>query len=534
MGLRVGIAGLVVLAGCSGSSSDGPVSGNDAGDASSRETEALADTATDDTAPLPPSSCPFRLTPIEPSGTVQSVGSGTADSCTEKALRDALTAAKAAGGGTVTFSCGGKTTIVVSSALAVGSAKDKTVVLDGKGEITLDGGGKTRILDLDNYTNLVVQRITLANGFVAAGEPATPNKPSDSGAAIRHPWFGTLKAIDVRFENNKCAGREGEIGGGAVFAGGLTEAIFSGCQFVGNSASNGGGLLNRSSTLTIVDSQFVGNGALSVGDGQFGNGGGVYVDGMNDKVVGSLNICGTRFEKNTAMTHGSGVFAYFYPGSASSIRDCSFDGNIFGTAGQGSGALYHEAAPLTLTGTTFSNHTTGQDAGALFLGAKSTADVTNCTFANNKVTRNGAGIFNGGSTLHLTHCTFSGNDADYGPAIFKGASATVTVKSTLFAKNTTANKYSATSCHEAMTDLGGNLQWPATKASGSADQPCVAGIKFADPLLGPLADNGGLTKTFALGAGSPAIGLTTGCPATDQRGKPRSSPCDTGAFEVQP
>jgi hypothetical protein len=151
------------------------------------------------------------------------------------------------------------------------------------------------------------------------------------------------------------------------------------------------------------------------------------------------------------------------------------------------------------------------------------------------VTGNGAGIFNGASTINLASCTFSGNDADYGPAIFKGTGATVTLKNTLFSKNTTANKFSATSCHEAMTDLGGNMQWPATKASGSADQPCVAGIKFADPLLGALADNGGFTKTFALGAGSPAIDFAKSCPATDQRGKPRSTPaCDTGAFEVQP
>jgi hypothetical protein len=41
-----------------------------------------------------------------------------------------------------------------------------------------------------------------------------------------------------------------------------------------------------------------------------------------------------------------------------------------------------------------------------------------------------------------------------------------------------------------------------------------------DPKLGPLANNGGPTKTHALLAGSPAIdrGDNTGVPATDQRG----------------
>jgi hypothetical protein len=479
--------------------------------------------------------CSGRLSAVPATGTIVTVGTGTAESCSETALRAALDGVAAIGGGTVMFDCGGVYTIKLASSLQVSSAKDQTVIVDGNNLITISGSGKTRIFDLDNYTNFVVQRLTLQDGFVAAGEPEVTNRPSNSGAAIRHPWFGTLKAIDVRFVGNQCASRDGEIGGGAIFAGGLTEAVLSGCEFVNNSASNGGGILNRGSTLTIIDCRFSGNAALGVGDGQYGNGGGVYIDGMNyENPGGDFLMCGTSFEGNIGMTHGSGMFSYFYEGSESVVRDCMFDGNEFDNGGSGSGALYHEAAPLTLTGTTFSNNTGGMHAGSIFLGQNSEAFITNCTFATNRVSGNAGGLFNGAAIAHLTNCTFSGNDADYGPAIFKGTDATVTLQNTLFANNTTANQYSATSCHEAMTDLGGNLQWPRTKANGNDDQPCVSGIEFADPLLQPLADNGGFSKTFALGAGSPAIGHATDCPATDQRGLPRASPCDTGAYEHQP
>jgi predicted outer membrane repeat protein len=479
--------------------------------------------------------CPGRLAPVAPVGQVEVVGSGTADSCSEQALRTALTNVAAAGGGTVAFDCGGTATIKLAAPLAISSAQDQVVIVDGHDLVTISGSGKTRIFDLANYTNFVVQRLTLADGFVAAGEPKVANRPSDSGAAIRHPWFGTLKAINVRFINNQCASRNGEIGGGAIYAGGLTEAVLSGCEFVDNVASNGGGILNRGSTLTIIDCRFSGNQALGVGDGQFGNGGGVYIDGMNyENPGGDFLMCGTVFEGNTAKTHGSGMFSYFYAGSASVIRDSVFDDNQFANDGRGSGALYHEAAPLTLTGTTFSNNAGGKHAGALFLGAKSEAFITNCTFAANRVSGNGAGLFNGAAVAHLTNCTFSGNDADYGPAIFKGESATVTLQNTLFAANTTANSYSATSCHTAMTDLGGNLQWPPSKANGKPDQPCVAGILFADPVLQPLADNGGLSRTFALGPASQAIGQGRQCPESDQRGLMRANPCDTGAYEHQP
>lgn len=61
--------------------------------------------------------------------------------------------------------------------------------------------------------------------------------------------------------------------------------------------------------------------------------------------------------------------------------------------------------------------------------------------------------------------------------------------------------------------------------------------------LEPIQDNGGLTQTHALGASSvaidqiPAVDCVDAEAApltTDQRGFPRDSMCDIGAFEVQP
>ncbi len=57
-----------------------------------------------------------------------------------------------------------------------------------------------------------------------------------------------------------------------------------------------------------------------------------------------------------------------------------------------------------------------------------------------------------------------------------------------------------------------------------------------DPRLQPLADNGGPTRTMALGAGSAALDRIPaggGCPSGDQRGvkRPQGAACDVGAFE---
>ena len=82
---------------------------------------------------------------------------------------------------------------------------------------------------------------------------------------------------------------------------------------------------------------------------------------------------------------------------------------------------------------------------------------------------------------------------------------------------------------------GGNIFGVIDGAVGGYTGADLVG---ADPLLAPLADNGGGTDTFALQPGSPALGLgVTGgtTPAVDQRGFPRPAggPIDAGAFQDQ-
>src|SRR5262249_20347535 len=89
-------------------------------------------------------------------------------------------------------------------------------------------------------------------------------------------------------------------------------------------------------------------------------------------------------------------------------------------------------------------------------------------------------------------------------------------------------------CQGIVASSGNNLDGAASCALAAAGD-----LSRVDPVLGPLADNGGPTRTHALMAGSPAIDAGAGCPATDQRGMPRprdrtgdgTALCDIGAFE---
>jgi hypothetical protein len=95
----------------------------------------------------------------------------------------------------------------------------------------------------------------------------------------------------------------------------------------------------------------------------------------------------------------------------------------------------------------------------------------------------------------------------------------------------------------AITDGGHNLVFSPPSVGPPIMDPCHfpsgTGISV-DPMLDPLADNGGPTQTMRLEPLSPAIDQVpasgAGCPATDQRGvaRPGGAACDIGAYEVAP
>lgn len=472
----------------------------------------------------PSTDCDGRLDPVAPRGTVQVVGTGDAASCTEEALHNAVDALNDEGGGTITFDCGGDHTIVLTESVFIG----EDAVVDGGSEITLSGGEEVRVIELDHHIDFVIQRITIADGYVPAGSD------NESGAGVLHPWYGTLKVIDATFENNHSASRDNDVGGGAIYAGGLDDAVVSGSTFHGNRGSIGGGILSRSTNLRVIDTVFFENAAESWAEsGQYGNGGGLYIDRLwlDDPV--DFRICGAHFEANRAQVHGSAFFSYNLEGTGAVFDRCTFkDNDMEGSPSGGTGTIYHEGVPLLFANSTVSANTTGAHASGLFLGGGTNATVINSTFADNATPGNAGGLWAGNGDVDVVHSTFFANSADFAPAIFQGADGEVRLRANIFSHNTTDNEFSALSCHETFDDGGGNLQWPDVRENDNPDTPCAEQVEFADPQLEPLADNGGVTETMAINVDSPAAGLAGGdCPPYDQRGEPRSDQCAAGAYE---
>ena len=201
--------------------------------------------------------------------------------------------------------------------------------------------------------------------------------------------------------------------------------------------------------------------------------------------------------------------------------------------GASGGGIYNNGT-LTVTNSTLSGNSAPDvgNSGGGIQNNNGTVTVSNSTLSGNSANYRGGGIqnFNGG-TLTVTNSTLSGNsvtDVDYG----RGGGISNSGGSATLQNTIVANSPSGGDCYGTVTDGGHNLDSDGNCGFGTANNS-LSGV---DPLLGPLADNGGPTKTHALLAGSPAIDKGNSFGATaDQRGvaRPQGAASDIGAFESE-
>ena len=364
------------------------------------------------------------------------------------------------------------------------------------GGISMEGNGMLDVTDSnfsENSASLGGGGIYAAGTLEVTGSTFSGNSAWRNGGGICSCGVGsTLRVTDSTFLGNHVDYSDGE--GGGIFSFGTLDVTDS--TFSGNAAGIRGGGIVVYATATVTNSTFSGNSASS-------GGGAIFNTGST-----TLEVTGSTFSQNNA-DNGGGIFSL----GTLEVMDSTFSGNAAGT--RGGGIL--DWGTTTVTNSTFSGNT-GGTGGGIYNAV--TLDVINSTFSGNRAD-NGGGITNS-ATLEVTSSTFSQNNADNGGGIY-GDYGTAILKNTIVADSTGGN--CTNSSVSLITDGGGNLSWPDTTCPGLN----------ADPLLGPLQDNGGPTQTRGLLAGSLAVdaALLENCPATDQRGvsRPQGAGCDIGAYE---
>lgn len=446
------------------------------------------------------------------------VGDGTAASCTEAALRTA-----AAAGGVIVFDCGpAPVTITVASQIVLTTE----TVIDGGGTVTLSGGGTSRILYLDSDYNTATPRLTVQRLTFTDGHSTRMTDDTDGGGAAVYRDGGSLTVLDCIFDGNHAPATGQDLAGGAIYGFGGGDIVIAGSTFTNNSASDGGAIGSLNGDLTIINSTFTNNAATGT-DGNPGNGGcggAVYQDGRDE----ATSFCGVTIQNNTAGAIGGGVFRVSNDHTGSWAMDRStVDANVVDALMTGNaGGLYLEGLVLNITNSTISRNQ-GAFCGGIWINT-CTVTMTNDTIAENIATfSNGGGMWLGHSpTGNMLNCTIANNHAP-GDGVVAGAifGDGLTLVNTIVSNNTAMYR---PSCDVEHTNGGGNIQWPA----GGTTTSCATAPTDADPMLGALGDHGGDTQVMVPAAGSPADGIGMGCPATDQLGMPRSTPCTAGAVEV--
>lgn len=356
-------------------------------------------------------------------------------------------------------------------------------------------------------------------------------------------------------------------GGGALFIGGGSVARISNSTFADNQANNGGAINSLRSNLTITGTAFSNNRALHTrtidARGDCGGGGAVYIDGARQPEWGGPTpgvLSNNTFSGNSTNNFGGAIFVGLYRNETLVVDRSTFTQNVAtdslsadDPSGTSGAIWYGQAggdaiAPLVVTGSTFIGNRSEGQGGGIWVAAPLT--LTNTTFYENLTVdpdfapgsndewqrgNGGALAVNNAAAVTITNVTFARNRAGFNGGAIAGG-RTVSVRNTLFANNTADWSIQIMQhCTEALTDAGGNVQFPPRNPSPFFfnETNCTNAITIADAAPQPPADNGGPTQTMALAAGSPAInaGVSTGCPARDQRDRTRTGSCDVGAYE---
>ncbi len=411
----------------------------------------------------------------------------------------------------------------------------------------IDGAGIDRIFHITGNYVVVFSGITIQNG-------SAPGVGLDgTGAGIFSN--GTLSLNQCTIRNNTAS----NSGGGIYHGGSLT---LNSSRITGNRASVGGGISGLG--FSAVQSIIANNMATSYG-------GGLHI------AFGNTGIQSSSIADNKA-PYAGGI--YIYPYTTVTLAESTISGNIatnegFGTFSSNAGGGIYNSGSLSLTASTLSTNAAGQTTGSNDFGQgggiynfsadqnqPASVTLTNTTISGNVALNYGGGLSIHSGSVTMNNVTITNNSADTrnagtgnGGGIDNGAfsgGGLINLKNTIIAGNfdLTGEAPDCTS-GQALTSQGYNLlgnNSGCTFASSTGDQVGTVSSPI-NPLLGPLGNNGGSTRTHSLVVGSPAIDAGNpavvgsggdACAAVDQRGGARpldgnndlNAVCDIGAVEV--
>ena len=417
---------------------------------------------------------------------------------------------------------------------------DSTFALHNSGAIIINNNG-----------NLTVTGCTLHdNGGYQVGGAIS----SDSA---------DVTIIGSTITNNSAYGGNANLGGGVYVVNGdltVSESTISGNSASGSSAADGGGVYHQSGVLMISGSDITGNTAQA--DGVV-VGGGVFHSGGLATIVNSWisDNNATSTGNNSNLSRGGGI--YNADGNLTITSSTVQNNSVKNNALAEGGGIFNDSGDLTISGTTINNNvatwsslspfpTNSQAFGGGIRSVDGDVLIENATISANTAQGIlfdlGGGIDSIGLTVRFS--TMTANSAYSTAGGGGGISGSGTIEHTIVAGNNADTRDDLSGTFTAYYSLIGNNTGsgldPAPVGSPDGNGNLIGtAANSIDPMLGPLADNGGPTWTHALLAGSVAINMGDpsaaagigDTPLYDQRGngfvRVAEGRIDIGAVETQ-
>jgi len=343
-------------------------------------------------------------------------------------------------------------------------------------------------------------------GLTVSGITDTADGSKLFGGAVSNESGGTYDDVQI---TGTAASSNSELEGGAIYTDaetGLNNVS------IGSTIETAGGVDVYGALAT--DSQTTVNGLSITGTtvNDVGSGGG-YVDGGgwyngDETSATNVQILDTSITADDNVQGG----AFSNDGDGTTITNGTFARTTSNAVGSGNadGSIAYLEEPMTLTNVTMADNTASvpaaSDAYGIYLDDK--IQFVNDTIANNALTPVGG--------------SFGANAGGFGFESGYTESLLNTIVQFNGVPNCTAGGIFASS--------GGNIDSGSTCGfTLPSDQ------QNTNPMVNPLANNGGAVQTAALMPGSPAIGrgVSAGCPSADARGVVRPvGQCDVGAFQL--
>jgi CSLREA domain-containing protein len=396
----------------------------------------------------------------------------------------------------------------------------------GTGNPVIDGGGLDRVFQVFPAATVDMTGLIVQNG-------RNPN-----GAGIDNQ--GILRIHTSTIRNNVAflpPGGTAFADGGGILSEGNGALTLDDSEVSGNTADQGGGIMiiangTAAPFIELTRTTVSANSATASGGGLWldnavhstltraqilNNTSGDRGDGIYNASTLALNQ--SVLQDNHGGVDGGGIFNE--PAGDITAREVLFQNNIarFG------GGIYNKGPARFYQSLFVGNQAERGQGGAIYnFDTDSALTIDNTTLSGNQAGLGGGAIRNDGGNFQLNFATIALNDSE---GINGSGAGEMTIHNSILADNVSGN------CAGTLpSSIGFNID--SANTCGFIEP---SDLVLTAPLLSPLALNGGITQTHALGAASPAIDSADPdrCDGADQRGvgRPQGPSCDRGAFEFE-